>query len=249
MRCVSVAGLASACAALAWGHPASAREADVPGAAKAGELALRLADLPRWSDVLARAAAERGAESQRGCMMPAEDVSESCGYSAWRSVLAQLRDQPSDALLAGVQRAVNQLPYVPDRKNWGMADRWETPGEMFARGGDCEGFALTKYFALRELGFDETALRLAIVWDEADREQHAILFVETGDTEWVLDNKFPAPVPARALATRYRVIWSVNQEGAKLSAATFAERTGRIRLANGGTTLVIRARPRRREGS
>ncbi|MGK6353994.1 transglutaminase-like cysteine peptidase [Sphingomonas sp. DT-207] len=248
MRCVSVAGLALACAALAWGHLASAREADAPGAAKAGERALGLTDVPRWSDVLARVAAERSPESRRGCMMPAENLPESCGYSAWRAALAQLRDRPPGDQLAGVQHMVNQLPYVPDWKNWGMADRWETPGEMFARGGDCEGFALTKYFALRELGFDEAALRLAIVWDEADREQHAILFVEAGGTEWVLDNKFAAPMPAKTLAIRYPEIWSVNQDGARLSAGAFGESTGRMRLTRGGTTLVIRARPRRRDG-
>lgn len=193
---------------------------------------MRLADVPRWTDLVARADAEALAESRN---------------PAWRDALAPLRDRPAVEQLAGVQRAINALPYVSDQRNWGMADRWETPSEMFARGGDCEGYALTKYFALRELGFDEAALRIAIVWDAVDREQHAILFVEAAGTRWILDNKFAEPVPASSLAGRYQAIWSVNRGGASLSAGAFARDAGRARLARGGTILVIPARRRGRE--
>jgi predicted transglutaminase-like cysteine proteinase len=177
-------------------------------------------------------------------MMPADDTPEGC----WRGALAALRGLPADEQIAEVQRIVNRLPYVSDQQNWGTRDRWETPGEMFARGGDCEGFALTKYFALRELGFEEAALRIAIVWDQVDREQHAVLFVDAGGMAWVLDNKFATPVPAAAIVARYRMIWSANHDGASVSTTASGKRAGRIRLTNGGTTLVIRARPRRRAG-
>ena len=129
-----------------------------------------------------------------------------------------------------------------------MADRWETPAEMFARGGDCEDFALTKYFALRDLGLPEAAMRIAVVWDNQDAEQHAVLFAEAGGRSWVLDNKFAAAVPAADVAKRYRVIWSVNREGARLAAADSGEGEGpRLRIARGGRMLVLRTRPVRRE--
>lgn len=247
MRCVSVAGLALACAAPAWAYPASARGADAPTAGTS-EHALRLADVPRWNDVLARAAADtgRGADTA-SCAMPTDDSHDDCNHSDWRDAIAGLRGRAAAEQISGVQRRINRLRYVPDQQNWGMADHWETPAEMFARGGDCEGFALTKYFALRELGFDEVALRLAIVWDAEDREQHAVLLVESEGAAWVLDNKFAEPVAAPALAARYQPIWSVNRQGASLSAGSLSANAGRFRLAKGGTMLVIRARPRRRD--
>lgn len=247
MRCVSVSGLALASAALAWGHPAVANDADGPWRSEAGarELALGDAEVPRWRDVLARAAAEREGLSRAVCDAPVDTPVEDCAYPAWLRTIEALRGlEPSDQL-DRVQRAVNRLRYVSDMRNWGVTDRWETPAEMLTRGGDCEGFALTKYFALRELGFPEAALRLAIVWDGIDREQHAVLVVSAGDARWVLDNKFEAPVPLAAVTARYRTLWSVSRDGATLSVSGFAPTGTGIRLTKRGTMLAIRARRRR----
>lgn len=216
------------------------------------DVALRLADAPRWTDVLAREAREGGgaiaARSSIHCMMPADDMPADCAGPAWRAGFQALRPLPALERVFAVQARVNQLPYVSDLANWGMADRWETPVEMFARGGDCEDFALTKYFVLRDLGVAEGAMRLAIVWDNDDKEQHAVLFVEVDGQSWVLDNKFAEPVPAARVAARYRMIWSVNRAGALLSASAGEGEGGpRMRLARGGKMLVLGTRPIRRD--
>ncbi len=229
----------------------SAATADIGDSAGEGGFALRLADTPRWTDVLARAARDTALPVRASvrCMMPAEELPADCGPTGWRAAFAGLQGKPMIDRLAGVQAVVNRLPYVPDLANWGMADRWETPAEMFARGGDCEDFALTKYFALRELGLAESAMRLAIVWDNRDAEQHAVLFVALDGQSWVLDNKFAGPVAAAELAVRYRVIWSVNRDGASLAVADGKEQGQgpRLRTARGGKMLVLRTRPIRRE--
>ena len=247
MRRVSSTRLALAWAALASGQVPSAIAADAPESRERAELALRLADAPRWTDVLAReAAAPAGLPLY--CKMPADELPAECGVQGWRAAFAGLRGLPAADQIAGVQAVVNKLPFVSDLANWGMADRWETPAEMFARGGDCEDFALTKYFALRDLGLPEAAMRIAVVWDNQDAEQHAVLFAEAGGRSWVLDNKFAAAVPAADVAKRYRVIWSVNREGARLAAADSGEGEGpRLRIARGGRMLVLRTRPVRRE--
>lgn len=182
------------------------------------------------------------------CKMPADELPAECGVQGWRAAFVGLRRLSATDQIAGVQAVVNKLPYVSDLANWGMADRWETPTEMFARGGDCEDFALTKYFALRDLGLPEATMRIAVVWDNQDAEQHAVLFAEAGGSSWVLDNKFAAPVPATDLVTRYRVIWSVNRDGARLAAADTSTGEGpHLRVARGGRMLVLRTRPVRRE--
>lgn len=247
MRRVSSTRLALAWAALASGQLPSAIAADAPESRERADLALRLADAPRWTDVLAREAASP-ARLPLYCKMPADELPAECGAQGWRAAFAGLQGLSTADRIAGVQAVVNKLPYVSDLANWGMVDRWETPAEMFARGGDCEDFALTKYFALRDLGLPEAAMRIAVVWDNKDAEQHAVLFAEADGRSWVLDNKFSAPVPAADLATRYRVIWSVNREGARLAAADIGEGEGpRLRVARGGKMLVLRTRPVRRE--
>ncbi|MEP9360252.1 transglutaminase-like cysteine peptidase [Sphingomonas sp. KR3-1] len=230
----------------------SSAAAEAPESRERGEVALRLADAPRWTDVLAREARDAAplARPSIRCMMPADDLPAACGARDWRAAFQGLRGLSQVEQVAGVQAAVNGLPYVSDMANWGMADRWETPAEMFARGGDCEDFALTKYFALRDLGMPESAMRIAIVWDTTDQEQHAVLFVDAGGQSWVLDNKFPAPVAAASVAARYRVIWSVNRDGARLSTADGEEDAGpRLRVARGGRMLVLRTRPLRRDAA
>ncbi|MDQ0251466.1 putative transglutaminase-like cysteine proteinase [Sphingomonas kyeonggiensis] len=250
MRRVSSTRLALAWAALASGQSLSAAAAEAPESRERADVALRLADAPRWTDVLAREAGEAGGPAPLSlyCRMPADELPVECGVRGWRAAFAGLRGLPAADQVSGVQAVVNRLPYVSDLANWGMADRWETPAEMFARGGDCEDFALTKYFALRDLGLPEAAMRIAVVWDSQDAEQHAVLFVEAGGQNWVLDNKFAAPVPAADVATRYRVIWSVNRDGARLAALDSGEGEGpRLRVARGGRMLVLRIRPVRRE--
>lgn len=166
----------------------------------------------------------------------------------WRGTLESLRHRPRVEQMRDVDRAINALPYVADTENWGQADRWETPREMFARGGDCEGFALTKYFSLRALGFEDAALRLAIVWDTQDREEHAILLVQADGQTWVLDNKAEAPVRADDIAGRYQLIYYASDAGVQLPVATATARAERprARIINGGRTLVLRVTPRSR---
>lgn len=213
--------------------------------ADAGHVSLDWKDVPRWADVLARAGSEDSATAL--CNTGTTPDSGSCRYAAWRASLPALRDLPALERINAVQTAINRLPYVSDLQNWSMADRWATPAEMFARGGDCEDYALTKYFALRELGFPEAAMKLAIVWDNQDSEQHAVLLVHSEGALWMLDNKFAAPMPAADFAGRYRVIYALNSEGASFSPAALGAQSARgPRLAAGGRMLVFRTRPVRR---
>lgn len=69
------------------------------------------------------------------------------------------------ATLESVNATVNhRVSFSPDISNWGRADHWATPDELFARGaGDCEDYAIAKYFALRAAGLPEKQLRLVYV--------------------------------------------------------------------------------------
>lgn len=67
--------------------------------------------------------------------------------------------------LHAVQVAVNhRFVLADDRATWGLTDHWATPGELAAAGqGDCEDFAIAKYFSLVALGMPTAKLRLVYV--------------------------------------------------------------------------------------
>lgn len=58
----------------------------------------------------------------------------------------------------------NNVPYVTDIKHWEQDDYWASPMEFVGTtGGDCEDYAIAKYFTLIKVGIDESKLRLGYV--------------------------------------------------------------------------------------
>lgn len=56
------------------------------------------------------------------------------------------------------------IVFREDRDIWGQVDYWASPLEMLSRGqGDCEDFAIAKYFALMAAGVPSAKLRLVYV--------------------------------------------------------------------------------------
>jgi len=85
----------------------------------------------------------------------------------------------------------NQVEYFTDKVHWKKDDYWATPFEkLTTNGGDCEDYAIAKYYALRELGIPDSKLRItyvkAVNWGQA----HMVLsyFPKEGDIPLVLDN-------------------------------------------------------------
>lgn len=250
-RIAALAAAAALCAAL----PAKAHDAGA---------ALELAFVstrggsslvaPRWAAMTDRVAAEEASAPPAGpaCKPVAKTKGASCRVADWIRGLDKLRSRPVVRQLKAVNREVNALTYVADTDNWAQADYWATPREMLERGGDCEDFATAKYFALRRLGFAATDLRIAVVWDSVDREQHAVLLARAGDRTLVLDNKRAEPVPLAAVAGRYHLLYALDDGRIGLPlqfAAADQPRTpqrSRARIVNGGRTLVMQIQPRRR---
>lgn len=70
---------------------------------------------------------------------------------------------PEAGLLRSVNERYNAYRWVSDTALWGETDYWATPLELQARGaGDCEDFAIAKYFHLLRMGVPESRLRLMV---------------------------------------------------------------------------------------
>lgn len=107
-----------------------------------------------------------------------------------RSVADQAGGLSERALLDLVNRKVNSaMRYREDSAVWGRGDYWATPVEMAQKGaGDCEDFAIAKYWLLRSLGVADSQLQLVVLQDTRRRLFHAVLVVHTASGAYVLDN-------------------------------------------------------------
>lgn len=97
--------------------------------------------------------------------------------------------------LRSVNSFFNQVPSVTDLQHWHKQDYWATPLEMLAsNGGDCEDFAIAKYFTLRDLGVPDERLKITYVKAQlvarGQSVAHMVLtYYATPDAEpLVLDN-------------------------------------------------------------
>ncbi|HCH32444.1 MAG TPA: hypothetical protein DE045_05855 [Oceanospirillaceae bacterium] len=92
--------------------------------------------------------------------------------------------------LKSVNKLVNRVRYLSDKRQYGTNDYWASPAEFFANGkGDCEDYSIAKYFVLRELGFATHDMRLIIAKDNKINEYHAVLSVNVGGQFYILDNR------------------------------------------------------------
>ncbi len=91
--------------------------------------------------------------------------------------------------LQAINRFFNRWPYKSDRETYGAAEYWAAPDEFMAYSGDCEDYAIAKFFALRELGFANQELRIAVVYDKLRRIGHAVLAVYTEGDILILNNQ------------------------------------------------------------
>jgi predicted transglutaminase-like cysteine proteinase len=93
--------------------------------------------------------------------------------------------------LAQVNDYFNRVRFLPDLQHWGAEDYWATPAEFFASdGGDCEDYAIAKYFALRELGVPTVRLRITYVTSSRTRDPHMVLayYPKPAAEPLILDN-------------------------------------------------------------
>ncbi|MGD9948138.1 MAG: transglutaminase-like cysteine peptidase [Desulfobulbus sp.] len=117
---------------------------------------------------------------------------------AWQDFMRQLGTDEL-VFVEQVNSFLNKLMFVSDGAHWGRADYWATPTEFVASGGgDCEDFAIAKYFSLKSLGISSDKLALNYVFASRLNQSHLVLayYPVPGMEPWVLDNLMDAIKPA-----------------------------------------------------
>lgn len=115
-------------------------------------------------------------------------------FASWSELLVNVRALPVSDKLVRVNDFFNRrLRFVDDAELWGQSDYWATPMQTLARGaGDCEDFAIAKYFTLLSLGIPVEKLRLTYVRARLDGglQAHMVLayYADPESDPLVLDN-------------------------------------------------------------
>jgi predicted transglutaminase-like cysteine proteinase len=147
----------------------------------------------------------------------------------WQYLLASQKQIGESEQLNVVNRFFNkQLRYVEDIDLWHAVDYWETPIEALWKGaGDCEDYAIAKYFSLRHLGVASEKLRITYVKALTQNRAHMVLtYYSTPDAEpLVLDSLIDVIKPASQRKDLLPV-YSFNAEGLWLPGAKGNKKVG-----------------------
>lgn len=156
---------------------------------------------PKWRDALRRFDTEL-----KTCAATA------CKAKEWNAFIDGVRNSSREEQVRAVNREMNDKPYVTDPVNWHMADYWATPLQFLRKDGDCEDYAISKYMALKALGFRVEDLRIVVLQDTNLGVPHAVLVVFLQGRALVLDNQVSGIVPADSIH-HYHPYYSINEDG------------------------------------
>jgi len=139
-----------------------------------------------------------------------ETVLNLCHMRDWLAFLESLRNRPRSEQLDAVNRYANQKSYVLDLDNYGVEDYWAVPREFLYNNGDCEDYAITKFFSLLWLGFAMEDLRIVVLQDTNLRIPHAVLAVADQGDVLILDNQIQEVVSQRDIV-HYAPVYAINE--------------------------------------
>ena len=86
-------------------------------------------------------------------------------FTAWQTMMSSIKDLSASEKIKRVNEFFNRrITWGEDQKIWGQADFWATPMDTLGKGmGDCEDFAIAKYYTLLNVGIPVSKLRLVYV--------------------------------------------------------------------------------------
>jgi len=132
----------------------------------------------------------------------------------WQNLI-QTTEGDDRTKLERVNRFFNGMDFVDDAVHWQQPDYWATPVEFLAsRGGDCEDFAIAKFFTLIKLGINEDRLTLTYVKAVRLNQAHMVLtyYPAPGAEPLVLDNLAETILPS-SQRTDLLPVYSLNGSG------------------------------------
>lgn len=161
----------------------------------------------------------------------------------WQQVVASARSLGEEGKLKRINDFFNQhIVFDDDINIWQQTDYWATPLETIGKGrGDCEDFAIAKYYSLRLAGIPVGKMRLIYVKARLQvatgpiQQAHMVLayYATPGAEPQVLDNLDTTIRPA-SKRPDLQPVFSFNSQG------IFAGVSGKETASAGGTGRLSR---------
>lgn len=139
----------------------------------------------------------------------------------WQKVLVESRSMAEKDKLKKVNDFINRhIAFEDDIEIWNQSDYWATPLETIGQGrGDCEDFAIIKYYSLKDAGVPLEKLRLVYVKARRDgpngpyQQAHMVLayYPRPNAEPMVLDNLVEEIRPA-SQRSDLQPVFSFNNE-------------------------------------
>jgi predicted transglutaminase-like cysteine proteinase len=161
----------------------------------------------------------------------------------WYQLTMMAKDWPEEKKLIKINEFFNKnIAFDDDLSIWQQSDYWATPLETIGQGrGDCEDYAIAKYFSLRMAGIPLSKMRLVYVKATLStlagemQQAHMVLayYARPGAEPLVLDNLQSSIQPA-SRRHDLRPVFSFNSEG------IFAGVAGTEKVSAGGPGRLSR---------
>ena len=116
----------------------------------------------------------------------------------YENMKTEIKDYELIRKLSHVNSFMNKIFPAHDISTKASIDYWATPKEFLIQGhGDCEDYAITKYFTLLEIGIPKEKLYFAVVDVKGEKSSHMVLFYleNKKSTPLVLDNLSSKVIP------------------------------------------------------
>jgi predicted transglutaminase-like cysteine proteinase len=127
---------------------------------------------------------------------------------------------PATAGLQRINSFLNRVPYRDDIVHWRVEDYWATPAETISsNGGDCEDYAIAKYFLLKELGVPLSRLRMVYVRAGRSAQAHMVLaYYPRPDADPLILDNLDDRVLVASSRQDLAPVYSFNEEDVVLTA-------------------------------
>jgi len=140
----------------------------------------------------------------------------------WHKHLDTLKPLSKKDQIEAVNLYYNGLiKYKTDDENYQTREYYAAPQEtLYSKTGDCEDYAILKYYSLKYLGFEDKELRIAAVdlmTNSTDLEtakgqsMHAVLLVDTPDGIYMLNNNGQKLPNLISDSGKYQIVYSFNE--------------------------------------
>jgi len=97
-------------------------------------------------------------------------------FKSWEKMMNKAKNEKILTKLKLVNDYFNKFKYKSDLENWKKEDYWASPLEfMTLKTGDCEDYAIAKFFTLKRLGIKEKKLSLIYTKLAKTNQSHIVL--------------------------------------------------------------------------